>query len=223
MFTIMADIWSDKKFLFFLSGSVLQASAYLALQYWRNPNGKNIDEGFEDVSRIEDSAEKKILVLGLEGSGKSSFLAHFTAPNSFQNGSQVPTGPYTSGFNVITLDNDGVTLKISEIGGSVRAYWDNYLQDTDVLVFVVDSTKELATAARELKRLLGDERLAHAPDLPGALTAEQVADALDLCSITPSKHKVRVIATQSPPTSTSVHPSVKEAKQAIFQLAAMSP
>jgi signal recognition particle receptor subunit beta len=53
------------------------------------------------------------------------------------------------------------------VGGSskVRQYWDNYLQDTDVLIFVVDSTQTLTTAAIELKRLLGDERLNHAPVL----------------------------------------------------------
>jgi GTPase SAR1 family protein len=68
---------------------------------------------FVYVPQIEDNIEKKILVLGLEGSGKSSILNHFTAPQLFQNGAQSSTGP-TSGFNVVTLDNDGITLKIYE-------------------------------------------------------------------------------------------------------------
>jgi GTPase SAR1 family protein len=137
--------------------------------------------------QIEDEGpepEKKILVLGLENSGKSSILAQFTAPN-YTNSAIAKVTP-TQGFNAVNLINDGVSLKIYErkiilckvtinltgglfgaVGGSskVRQYWDNYLQDTDVLIFVVDSTQTLTTAAIELKRLLGDERLNHAPVL----------------------------------------------------------
>jgi signal recognition particle receptor subunit beta len=71
-------------------------------------------------------------------------------------------------------------MYVFSVGGSanVRAYWENYLQDTDVLVFVVDSTKDLGTAAIELKKLLGDERLAHAPVL--IFAHKQVSLYLDL-------------------------------------------
>jgi hypothetical protein len=48
----MADIWTDKKFLLFLSGTVLQASAFVAFYLKRQRNGANVDEGFEDVSRV---------------------------------------------------------------------------------------------------------------------------------------------------------------------------
>jgi signal recognition particle receptor subunit beta len=137
--------------------------------------------------QIEDEGpepEKKILVLGLENSGKSSILAQFTAPNNTN--SAIAKVTPTQGFNAVNLINDGVSLKIYErkcivhkvtinftgglfgaVGGSskVRQYWDNYLQDTDVLIFVVDSTQTLTTAAIELKRLLGDDRLNHAPVL----------------------------------------------------------
>lgn len=148
----MADIWTDKKFLLFLSGTVLQASAFVAFYLKRQRNGANVDEGFEDVSRvrtpilaasfagqtnrtwlhlpfcnpascnfglshlqIEDEGpepEKKILVLGLENSGKSSILAQFTAPNNTN--SAIAKVTPTQGFNAVNLINDGVSLKIYE-------------------------------------------------------------------------------------------------------------
>ncbi|CAB3373141.1 Hypothetical predicted protein [Cloeon dipterum] len=226
----MAGIWTDKKFLLFLSGAVLQASAFVAFYLKKRQNGANIDEGFEDVSRIEDEgpeSEKKILVLGLESCGKSSILAQFTAPQSTK--SAIANVTPTEGFNAVNLINNGVSLKIYELGGGakVRLYWDNYLQDTDVLIFVVDSTQPTAKAAIELKRLLGDERLSHAPvlifankqDKADALTPEQVEVALDLQSIPPSKHQIRVFGTQCCPEATSVHPSIAHAKSEVFRLA----
>ena len=55
------------------------------------------------------------------------------------------------------------------VGGSevVRKYWGNFLQDTDLLVFVVDAADmhNLSLAVKEIKTLLGDDRLAGVPIL----------------------------------------------------------
>jgi GTPase SAR1 family protein len=55
------------------------------------------------------------------------------------------------------------------VGGSesVRKYWGNFLQDTDLLVFVVDASDlhNLSLAVTEVKALLGDDRLAGVPIL----------------------------------------------------------
>jgi hypothetical protein len=56
-------------------------------------------------------------------------------------------------------------------------------------------------------------------DKPGALTPNQVADALDLKSIAPSKHNIKVFGTQCSPDATSVHPTIKFAKSEVFRLA----
>lgn len=42
----------DNKFYVFLSGAFLQACAYFAAKYYKNRNVRNVDEGFEDVSRV---------------------------------------------------------------------------------------------------------------------------------------------------------------------------
>jgi GTPase SAR1 family protein len=55
------------------------------------------------------------------------------------------------------------------VGGSegVRKYWGNFLQDTDLLVFVVDAAdmNNLSLAVKEIKTLLGDDRLVGVPIL----------------------------------------------------------
>lgn len=55
------------------------------------------------------------------------------------------------------------------VGGSesVRKYWGNFMQDTDLLVFVVDASDlhNLSLAVKEVKTLLGDDRLTRVPIL----------------------------------------------------------
>jgi 50S ribosomal subunit-associated GTPase HflX len=49
----------------------------------------------------------------------------------------------------------------------MRKHWGNFLQDTDLLVFVVDASDSpnLPLAVKEVKTLLGDDRLAGVPIL----------------------------------------------------------
>ncbi|XP_074631820.1 ADP-ribosylation factor-like protein 2 isoform X2 [Acropora palmata] len=86
-------------------------------------------------------------------------------------------------------------LNIWDVGGqkSLRSYWRNYFESTDGLIWVVDSAdrRRLGDCKEELKGLLLEERLAGATllvfankqDLPGALSGEEIRDALDLESI----------------------------------------
>ena len=56
---------------------------------------------------------------------------------------------------------------VVSVGGTadVRRYWSNFVQDTDILVFVVDSAdeKRLPEAFDELHKVLGDDRLKRVP------------------------------------------------------------
>lgn len=86
-------------------------------------------------------------------------------------------------------------LNIWDIGGqkSIRSYWRNYFEQTDGLVWVIDSAdrRRLDDCKRELHALLKEERLAGASllvfankqDLKGALAKEELVHALDLPSI----------------------------------------
>jgi GTPase SAR1 family protein len=54
-----------------------------------------------------------------------------------------------------------------DIGGqkAIRPYWKNYFENTDGLVYVVDSSDEvrLKECSEELQNLLGEENLASVP------------------------------------------------------------
>lgn len=69
---------------------------------------------------------------------------------------------------------------VVSVGGSekVRAFWPNFVQDTDILAYMVDSSDEsrLAEAYNELHKILGDERLKHVPIL--ILANKQVSELM---------------------------------------------
>jgi len=58
-------------------------------------------------------------------------------------------------------------LNVWDIGGqkAIRPYWKNYFENTDGLVYVVDSSDEvrLKECSEELQNLLGEENLASVP------------------------------------------------------------
>lgn len=138
----------------------------------------------------------RILMLGLDNAGKTTILKRF-------NGEPIDTISPTLGFNIKTLEHRGYKLNIWDVGGqkSLRSYWKNYFECTDGVAWVVDSadTRRLQDCARELRVLLREERLAGATllvlankrDLPGALSKQEIREALDLDSI--STHHWRVV------------------------------
>ena len=73
----------------------------------------------------------------------------------------------TQGFNIKSLTQDGFKLNVWDIGGqkAIRPYWKNYYENTDGMVFVVDSSDEVRLEERveELKALLVEEGLKGVP------------------------------------------------------------
>lgn len=73
---------------------------------------------------------------------------------------------------------------------TIRAYWRNYFEQTDGLIWVVDSSDRtrLHTCRNELFSLLSQEKLAGASllifankqDLDDSMTAREIADVLEL-------------------------------------------
>uniref|UniRef100_A0A0E0CJW7 ADP-ribosylation factor-like protein 2 n=1 Tax=Oryza meridionalis TaxID=40149 RepID=A0A0E0CJW7_9ORYZ len=72
----------------------------------------------------------------------------------------------TLGFNIKTIKYHKYSLNIWDIGGqkTIRSYWRNYFEQTDGLVWVVDSSdiRRLDDCRAELHNLLKEERLAGA-------------------------------------------------------------
>ncbi|KAF6024332.1 ARL2 [Bugula neritina] len=133
--------------------------------------------------------EMRLLMLGLDNAGKTTILKKF-------NGEDISTISPTLGFNIKTLEHRGFNLNIWDVGGqkSLRSYWKNYFESTDGLVWVVDSAdkRRLSDCKAELHSLLLEERLsgatlmvfANKQDLPGALSATEIKQILELDSIT---------------------------------------
>eukprot|EP00045_Choanoeca_perplexa_P005252 m.44506 g.44506 ORF g.44506 m.44506 type:complete len:185 (+) comp13019_c0_seq4:87-641(+) len=129
--------------------------------------------------------ELRILILGLDNAGKTTILRKF-------NGDDIDEIMPTLGFNIITLQHGEYSLNFWDVGGqkSLRTYWRNYFEDTDGLIWVVDSgdRRRLEDCKAELHVLLKEERLAGASilvfankqDLPGALSVDEIKEALEL-------------------------------------------
>ncbi|KAE8614825.1 hypothetical protein XENTR_v10008323 [Xenopus tropicalis] len=118
--------------------------------------------------------DRQILVLGLDGAGKSSII-HAISTNTTRS-SSAPT----HGFNSAQIIHQGLRIELLEVGGSqnLRTYWSQYLKNANVIVFVVDSTdnKRLHLARQELHRLLHE-----APDLPLMVLANKQDQNTALC------------------------------------------
>ena len=135
------------------------------------------------------SKEKfRILMLGFDESGKTTILYQL------KNGQVVKTSS-TIGFNVEALDYKGIEFTVWDVGGKdkIRVLWQHYYQNTDGLIFVVDSSDKdrIEDAAKELKKMLAYEELKDCPvlvmankqDLNGALPTGEVTEKLGMMEI----------------------------------------
>lgn len=132
--------------------------------------------------------EMRLLILGLDNAGKTTIVKKF-------NGEDTSTISPTLGFNIKTLEYRGFKLNIWDIGGqkTIRSYWRNYFEQTDGLIWVVDSAdrRRMLDCYQELQTLLQEERLAGASllvfankqDLQGALSPVEIREALELDNI----------------------------------------
>ncbi|CAJ0577841.1 unnamed protein product, partial [Mesorhabditis spiculigera] len=132
--------------------------------------------------------EMRILILGLDNAGKTTIMKKFLGKDTNE------IAP-TFGFNIETVKFKDCNLNLWDVGGqtSFRSYWKNYFEQTDALVWVVDSMdrERLEQCAQELWNLLREERLlgatllvlANKQDRPSALKSEDIAKILNLDAI----------------------------------------
>ena len=100
---------------------------------------------------IMGNKEVRVLILGLDNAGKTTILY------KLQMGEVVTTVP-TIGFNVETLEYKSISFTVWDVGGQekLRPLWRHYFQNTQGLIFVVDSTdrSRMAEAREELHKLI---------------------------------------------------------------------
>lgn len=84
------------------------------------------------------TASSRILVLGIDGAGKTSFLNKYENPG----GAEVDVQP-TDGFIVKDVKVKGVKLNVWDVAGkeATRSLWKHYYEQghTDAIIWVVDS------------------------------------------------------------------------------------
>lgn len=129
--------------------------------------------------------EMRILIVGLDNAGKTTIVRHI-------NGEDTSLVSPTLGFQIKTLRFGGYTLNIWDVGGqkTLRSYWRNYFEQTDAILWVVDSAdaRRLEDTVLELHNLLKEERLAGATllifankqDISGSLNEEEIRKVLNL-------------------------------------------
>ena len=77
----------------------------------------------------------RILLLGLDNAGKTTILKSLASED-------ISTITPTQGFNIKSVQTSGFRLNVWDIGGQrkIRPYWRNYFDNTDVLIYVIDSS-----------------------------------------------------------------------------------
>uniref|UniRef100_A0A8C9ABK5 ARF like GTPase 9 n=1 Tax=Prolemur simus TaxID=1328070 RepID=A0A8C9ABK5_PROSS len=166
---------------------------------------------------------KQILVLGLDGAGKTSVL-YSLASNRVQH-SVAPT----QGFNAVCIDIEDSQMEFLEIGGSepFRSYWDTYLSKGLLLIFVVDSAdhKRLPEAKKCLHQLIGANPVlplvvfANKQDLETAYHITDIHEALALSEVG-NDRKMFLFGTHLTKNGSEIPSTMQDAKDLIAQLAA---
>lgn len=129
-----------------------------------------------------------MLLLGLDNAGKTTLLKQLAAED-------ISHITPTQGFNIKSVQSSGFKLNVWDIGGQrkIRPYWRNYFENTDVLIYVIDSSdmKRLEETSSQLFDLLDEDLLAAVPllifankqDLMTASSASDLAECLRLHTI----------------------------------------
>lgn len=137
--------------------------------------------------------EMRILMVGLDAAGKTTILYKLKL------GEIVTTIP-TIGFNVETVEYKNISFTVWDVGGQdkIRPLWRYYFQNTQGIIFVVDSNDRdrINEAREELQLMLNEDELnedelkdavllvlANKQDLPNAMNAAEITEKMGLHSI----------------------------------------
>jgi len=138
------------------------------------------------LSRLRARNTRRVLLVGLDGAGKTSLVRHYAGRGAAEAAFAAPTSAPTPAqthrdFEVFTISlparkagaagaapRAALELQVWDVGGreSLRPYWRHYYTGSQGVVFVVDASAagaaKLPAAAAELAALAADEQLADA-------------------------------------------------------------
>ncbi|CAK0783876.1 hypothetical protein CVIRNUC_007076 [Coccomyxa viridis] len=137
------------------------------------------------LDKVFGNKEMRVVMLGLDAAGKTTILYKLHI------GEILSTVP-TIGFNVEKVQYKNVLFTVWDVGGQekLRPLWRHYFNNTDGLIYVVDSQdrERVNRAASEFKQIVEDPLMRHSAilvfankqDLKGALSTAEVCEALGL-------------------------------------------
>ncbi|EEC11670.1 GTP-binding ADP-ribosylation factor ARF1, putative [Ixodes scapularis] len=203
-----------RKVLFIGSIIAVGVTTLLALGYYWKRRSRRC---YSDVDESTDSG-KRILVLGLNEAGKSSFLLRLSRPDAALTSLQP-----TEGFNVVCINSEN---------GSSLNFWERKqpLHDPPwrtrdpILVTTIrqNSCQKFKKKKKDGLRTRKDLKLCNvlimlSQDLPGAESVEEIATILGLEELRRRSFSVHILPLQMP-SDTNHKSSVAEAKHMIIRL-----
>ena len=162
--------------------------------------------------------EKRFIIIGLDGAGKTSILRRLTKKDS------IDTEP-TVGLSVEQIVHQNCVLTFWDLAGAATFLWKHYYHNTNAIVFVVDSTDHdrIDLAKDELANAVLDSDLSGCPllvygnkqDKEGAMNAEELAEVLEFDKL-PSTHKFLVLCSAA--TSEGIFEGLEKIAEVLIKL-----
>lgn len=133
------------------------------------------------ASQDEDASlpftKKKVLLIGLDGAGKTTIL-HQIKHNKF-----IQVQP-TVGLNIETANIKNIEFLIFDVGGKVRSLWTHYYENLNALIFVIDSAdKERLWQVREELVKLNEDLKYHSISLLVFFNKQDLKESIDLTEL----------------------------------------
>ncbi|KAF3818696.1 hypothetical protein GH733_012113 [Mirounga leonina] len=123
----------------------------------------------------------RLLMVGLDAAGKTTILYKLKL-------GEIVTAIPTIGFTMETVEDKNISFTVWVVGGQdkIRPLWGHYFQNTQGLIFVVDSNdrERVNEAHEELMWMLAEDELrvllvfANEQDLPSGMNAAEITDKL---------------------------------------------
>ncbi|XP_023611095.1 ADP-ribosylation factor 5 isoform X2 [Myotis lucifugus] len=149
-------------------------------------------------SRIFGKKQMRILMVGLDAAGKTTILYKLKL------GEIVTTIP-TIGFNVETVEYKNICFTVWDVGGQdkIRPLWRHYFQNTQGLIFVVDSNdrERVQESADELQKMKEERRASLHSREEGAWGPQRTPDSTPLASLSCRRTSFGMRCCWSLPTS----------------------
>ncbi|KAH8834044.1 ADP-ribosylation factor 1 [Flagelloscypha sp. PMI_526] len=147
--------------------------------------------------------EMRILMVGLDAAGKTTILYKLKLGRTRDDHSdhryahiRVTHHPNCGlGFNVESFAHENISFTVWDVSAQMqsRRLWRHYYPNSQAIIYVVDSNdrERISEARTEIMNLVGEEELqdaillifANKQDLPRALSADDLTDALELKTI----------------------------------------